>query len=153
MKIRLLLLTAGLLALTMLGGCSTIGKHEGTLLQTARFGCKFAGFGSGLCRMGMDYFIEKNENELFDTLGHTIVAANENTLIPWETTADKGELVVRHIRPTEFDGVTIYDVAYTTRNENGGIKSYQEVRMLAIDDGTNVRYLWQQSIAPAGADG
>lgn len=148
MKIRLVLATAGLLALTALGGCSSLGKHEGTLLQTARLGCNFAGFGRGACQMGMDYFIEQNENEMYDTLGNITVRAELDTLTNWETDADKGELVVRDVRPTEFDGVTIYVLAYTTRNERGGIKSYQEVRMLAIDDGTSVRYLWQQNNAP-----
>ena len=59
MTFRIPLLVAVLLSLVMLGGCSTLGKSEGALLQTARFGCNFAGFGRGVCRMGMDYFIGK----------------------------------------------------------------------------------------------
>jgi len=150
MKIRIPLLAAGILSLTLLGGCSTMNQHEGTLLQTARLGCNLAGFGRGICRMGMDYFIEKNENEMYDALGNIIVTAELNTLTPWVTDNETGEVVVRDIRPTEFEGVVIYNVAYTTHREDGTIKSYQEVRMLALTNSEGTRYLWQQNIVPAG---
>ena len=150
MKFRIPLLAAALLSLSMLGGCSTLGKNEGTLLQTARFACNFAGFGRGACRMGMDYFIEQNEDEMYNELGRRIVAAELNTLTSWETDADEGQFVVRNVRETEFDGVTIYDVAYTTVKEDGTIKTYQEVRMLALVNSDGVRYLWQQGVIPQG---
>lgn len=150
MRIRIPLLAAGVLSLALLGGCSTINKHEGTLLQTARLGCNLAGFGRGVCRMGMDYFIEKNENEMYAALGNKIVTAELNTLTPWATDSDAGEVVVREIRPTEFDGVVIYNVAYTTHKDDGTIESYQEVRMLALTNSDGTRYLWQQNITPAG---
>ena len=100
--------------------------------------------------MGMDYFIEQNEDEMYNELGSRIVAAELNTLTSWETDADEGQFVVRNVRETEFDGVTIYDVAYTTVKEDGTIKTYQEVRMLALVNSDGVRYLWQQGIIPQG---
>lgn len=150
MMSRIPLFMVVVLSLVMLGGCSTLGKNEGVLLQTARFGCNFAGFGRGACRMGMDYFIEKNEDEMYNTLGHIVITAEPNTVNPWATDALAGEVVVRNIRPTEFDGIVIYEVAYTTINEDGTLKSYQEVRMLALTSNDDVRFLWQQSVVPQG---
>lgn len=125
-----------------MNGCSTIGGGENSFLKIARLGCNLSSI-KGFCRKGIDYFIERNENENFIALGDVVVISDKNTVSDWKSDEKCGQFIIHSIIPTGFEGATKYDLTYTFTTNEGKIELYQEVSMLAITTEEGVRYLWK----------